>query len=102
MPACFISEDYIGYKVKEIKKDSSNIFITLERDMSSGLPNEVKTVSVAVTFLNNKSLRIKLTDPTKQRWEVPFPKLNLPEFPSASDPLYEVDVTQNGKYDKEK
>jgi len=97
VPACFIPTDYVGYKVKEIKKDFSHIFITLERDVPSGLPNEIKTVSVVVTFLNNKSLRIKLTDPTKQRWEVPLPKLNLPEFPVAFEPLYEVDVTQDGK-----
>jgi len=55
--------------------------------MSSGLSIEIKTVSVAVTFLNNKSLKIKLTDPTKQRWEVPLPKLNLPEIPVAFEPL---------------
>ncbi len=81
----------------EIKKDFSHIFITLERDIASGLPNDVKTVSVEITFLNNKSLRIKLLDKTNQRYEVQLPKLNVPEFPVAFDPLYETDVTQNGK-----
>jgi hypothetical protein len=38
-----------------------------------------------------------LLDSVKQRYEVPLPKLNLPEFPIAFEPLYEIDVTQSGK-----
>ncbi len=97
IPSCYMSTDYIGYSVKQIKKDFAHIFITLERVIDSGLPNDIKTVSVEITFLNNKSLRIKLLDSVKQRYEVPLPKLNLPQFPIAFEPLYEIDVTQSGK-----
>jgi hypothetical protein len=97
MPDCYLPIDYIGYKVKQIKKDFAHIFITLERDIASGLPNDIKTVAIEITFLNDKSLRIKLLDSVKQRYEVPLPKLNLPEFPIAFEPLYEIDVTQSGK-----
>jgi hypothetical protein len=97
IPSCFMSTHYIGYSVKQIKKDFAHILITLERVILSGLPNDIKTVSVEITFLKNKSLRIKLLDSVKQRYEVPLPKLNLPEFPIAFEPLYEIDVTQSGK-----
>jgi hypothetical protein len=92
-----MSTDYIGYRVKQIKKDFAHIFVTLERVIASGLPNDINTVSVEITFLNNKSLRIKLLDSVKQRYEVPLPKLNLPEFPIAFEPLYDFDVTNSGK-----
>ena len=97
MPSCFMPADYHGYKVMEIKKETTHISVTLEREIPSGFPNDVKTVAIAINFLNDKSLRIKLTDPTKQRFEIPFPKLNIPKPSATFDPLYEVDVTQAGK-----
>ena len=80
----------------DIKRDSAHIFITLERQIPSGFPNDIKSVKVEITFLNDKSLRIKLLDSANQRYEVALPKLNLPQFPIAFNPLYEIDVTENG------
>ncbi len=96
MPACYLPLDLIRYKVKDIKKEATHISITLEKEVASGFPNDVQTVSVQIDFLNNNALRIKLLDSTKKRYEVPFPKLNLPKTPDSFQTLYEVDVTQSG------
>jgi hypothetical protein len=96
MPACYLPLDYIGYKVKDIKREATHISVTLERQVASGFPNDVQTVSVQINFLNNNALRIKLLDSTKNRYEVPVPKLNLPKTPDSFETLYEVDVTESG------
>jgi hypothetical protein len=88
--------DYIGYKVKDIMKEATNILITLEREIASGFPKDVKTVSVKINFVDNNSLRIKILDSTNKRYEVPFPKLTLPNTAGTFEPLYKVDVTQSG------
>ena len=79
-----------------MKKDFSHIFVTLERQIPSGFPKDIKNVSIAITLLNDKSLRIKITDENHRRYEPPIPQLSLPEFPVAFEPLYEIDVESNG------
>ena len=88
--------DYIGYKVKQTKRDFSHLFVTLERQIPSGFPKDIKDVSIAITFLNDKSLRIKIIDENSLRYEPPIPELSLPEFPVAFNPLYDIEVDPNG------
>ena len=96
VPKCYIPSDYIGYKVKTTKRDFSHIFVTLERQIGSGLPEDLKVLSIVITFLNDKSLRIKIEDQNEKRFEPPIPQLHLPYFLIALNPLYEVDVDNNG------
>ena len=64
--------------------------------MPSGFPDDIKQVSIAITFLNDKSLRIKVIDQNNVRYEPSMPRINLPEFPVAFNPLYDIDVDPNG------
>ena len=99
MPKCFIPRDYVGYQVKAIQNSSKNeIKATLERQIPSGLPNEVTTVSVTISQLSNTALRVRITDQKSSRWEPPIPRLNLPSEPT--DTLYKVELSQEGNYIK--
>src|SRR5882724_1993111 len=88
--------DYMGYKVQQINKNLTRITASLLRQNASGFPNDIQNVSVQIISLNDKSLRIRVTDNNKHRYEPPLPHLNFPEVPKAMDPLYTVDVDKTG------
>ena len=83
--------------MKETKRDFAHIFVTLERQIPSGFPKDIKDVLVSITFLNDNSLRIKVTDENNVRYEPPIPQLNLPKFPVSFSPLYDIDVDSTGR-----
>src|SRR5882724_534891 len=89
--------DYMGYKVQQINKNLTRITASLVRQKESGFPNDIQNVSVEITSLNDKSLRIRVTDNNKHRYEPSIPQLNLPDFPIAMNPLYTVDVDRAGR-----
>ncbi|XP_055950266.1 lysosomal alpha-glucosidase-like [Argiope bruennichi] len=73
VPYCFYPPNYDGYKLQNIKKDSRHITAELKRSSSSGFPNDILSLYLVITFIDDNVLRIKITDPNAARFEVPIP-----------------------------
>ncbi|CAG2180906.1 unnamed protein product [Oppiella nova] len=88
---------YPGYKVKGIIRQYAHLIVNLERQTPSGFPNDIKSVYLEITLLDNLSLRLWFADSTNntinKRYEPPIPQINLPDFPAVYDPVYIVDAT---------
>ena len=91
-PKCFFPSDYVGYQVKDVKRETNKLVASLERHQASGLPKDVQHAQVVVTMLSDSTLRIKVTDADHKRFEAPLPKLNLDDNASVKDELYAVDI----------
>ena len=91
-PSCYFPSNYIGYKVNKIQYDNLGIRITLQRQGASGFPNDVHNVILKVEFLTDNMLRLKFTDKDSLRYQVPFPRLNIPFNGPTNFVQYSVDV----------
>lgn len=97
MPACYYPNNYSGYKVVNIQTDLNRYIINLERDTPSGWLKDSKKVTVEVFELDDEKVRIKVTDAEKQRYEVPFPHLNLSSSKQIdSSSLYLISLSDQG------
>ncbi|CAG2107192.1 unnamed protein product, partial [Medioppia subpectinata] len=95
IPTCFIPKTYSGYKVYHVFEGSDHTLVDLSREIPSGFPNDIKSVSFRITHLSPNVLRIRVTDSNRTRYEPPLPQLNLPK-PVAVSPLYSIDPIEHG------
>ena len=95
-PKCFFPDDYVGYEVKQVNRETNQVVAILERRIASGFPNDVQRAEVVVTLLTDASLRIKVMDRDRARFEPPLPRLDLKGTPNAKNPLYSVDISTQG------
>lgn len=96
--SCHFPTNYQGFKVSSIKGSSEKkkITIRLNRYTPSGFPDEVKQIQVEVVSLTETQLRIRITDPARQRFEPAIPVLNVHRNPYEYIPQYLVDVSKEG------
>ncbi|XP_021000662.2 lysosomal alpha-glucosidase [Parasteatoda tepidariorum] len=95
VPSCYFSSDYKGYSFKLLKNDDSSIKGLLTRkNISSGFTDTVQKVSLDISYIDDNSLRIKLTDAVSKRY-VPDTPLYVNPSP-RKNPLYDVKLDNDG------
>ncbi|RWS23758.1 lysosomal alpha-glucosidase-like protein [Leptotrombidium deliense] len=94
LPTCFFPNDYEGYKIEAVTKDTQKIIVKLRRVTHSGLPRDIINVTVNIEAVSGTLCRIRVTDSNNNRFEPKLPKLNIPEM---STPMqYSFDLNPSG------
>jgi len=96
VPACYYPKDYSGYHISKVEQTADRIVVSLTRDTPSGWLKDSKNVKVEIYSLNDQKLRIKIFDVDNERFEVPFPKLNISSGNFANSNLYQVEISESG------
>ncbi|XP_035210740.1 lysosomal alpha-glucosidase-like isoform X2 [Stegodyphus dumicola] len=78
-PYCFYPVNYDGYSVINVTQDNQKITIRLQRTTSSGFPRDIKNLLLILTFIDDSTLRIKITDPNNARFEPSIPIYQKPK-----------------------
>lgn len=96
-PQCFFPKDYVGYGVDEIIEGPTRIVIKLSRSpYPSGFRKDIKKVQVEINHLDEKKLRIRITDPNEARFEPSLPTLNVVQNRYKFTPQYKTEVNKDG------
>ncbi|XP_045464436.1 lysosomal alpha-glucosidase-like [Harmonia axyridis] len=87
LPYCFYQPKAESYKFTNVTEIPDGINAFLERSSKSPYPSDVSVIQLIVTYQSDTTLRLKIIDPNRQRFETPFPEVNLPT-PKTENPLY--------------
>lgn len=60
VPYCYYPENYAGYTVKDVAETPNHILIKLQKKQGSGFPKDIQNVNVLVSYIDDRSLRIKV------------------------------------------
>ncbi|XP_041362800.1 lysosomal alpha-glucosidase-like [Gigantopelta aegis] len=91
VPYCYYPTDYPGYYVSSKKNmPNSGSSIVLERNTSSYYPNDIMQLKFEVTYETSYRLRVKISDNSRPRWEVPFERPAVQHRNNMDDNLYTV------------
>ncbi|PIK58623.1 putative sucrase-isomaltase, intestinal-like [Apostichopus japonicus] len=91
-PICFFPEDR-GYSVSNVSPTAIGWEVTLEKvGVEEVYSTPIDTVKVVIEMQTNQRIHIKFTDPSTERFEVPF---TVPDPPTSPPPsrLYNIDIT---------
>ncbi|CAG0918268.1 unnamed protein product [Notodromas monacha] len=92
VPYCFYPALYPSYIVMNVSDAEYGKTLFLTRVYASGYPSDVPLLRVDVKFETDSRLRVKIYDPLKKRYEVPWPQ--VPDVRTAAkNPLYEFDYS---------
>ncbi|KAI1296675.1 Lysosomal alpha-glucosidase [Halotydeus destructor] len=93
--ACFFPENYRGYYLSDVQGNEYRTVATLRRSAGyeSGFRLDVQTLNIEITATGSSTARVRITDPSQSRYEVPLPqKLNSSPIKSG-DLLYSFNIT---------
>ncbi|KAM8771117.1 sucrase-isomaltase, intestinal isoform 2-T2 [Rhynchonycteris naso] len=95
IPWCFFANNH-GYTAEEIKTTNTGFETKLNRIPSSTLfGKDINSVLLTAQSQNPSRFRFKITDPNNIRYEVPHQIVKEFNGPTASDTLYDVQVSEN-------
>lgn len=85
-PKCFYPESWKNYEVLNSysNPDDSIVVLLKKTQQETGFPKNSQLIKLDVTIVDEARLRIKVTDATQERWEVPIPVLNIPSSEAPS------------------
>ncbi|KAL6481335.1 hypothetical protein MHYP_G00094150 [Metynnis hypsauchen] len=92
VPWCFYPPDFPSYELAAISETEMGYSGKLIRLQKTYYPNDIETLQLDVLYESNSRLRVKVTDPAKQRYEVPIDVPVVKE--KAPDPLYTVEFSK--------
>jgi lysosomal alpha-glucosidase len=101
-PKCFYPEKWKNYEVeKSFSNSDDSIVVFLKKTkQDTGFEKNIPFVRLDVSVVDAETVRIRLTDASHDRWEVPIPALNIPSFeaprPNANKRLYKHSFKKNG------
>lgn len=72
IPYCYYPTGFANYKLINSRKTKFGISADYRLTFPSGYPNDIKLVRMDVTGMNAKSLRVKIYDPNRSRFEAPL------------------------------
>ncbi|XP_060067005.1 lysosomal alpha-glucosidase-like [Ylistrum balloti] len=72
VPWCFYPDGYPGYIVDSVNYHPTGVRVQISRKTNSYYSNDIMTAVVDVTYRTDYTLRIKIYDPQKKRFEVPL------------------------------
>ncbi|GAV06167.1 hypothetical protein RvY_16194 [Ramazzottius varieornatus] len=96
LPACFYPYKYPTYRLENYKETANGFEGTLQRskDAKDIYPNPINSLRLQVIFDTAQRLHVKITDATKDRYEVPLPVLPGAPFSKPDTTLYDFVVTK--------
>ncbi|XP_040076997.1 lysosomal alpha-glucosidase-like [Ixodes scapularis] len=80
VPRCFFPKHYLGYSVQGAQSSIDRITVQLKRRTPSGIDVDVPLVQVQVLFYDRNTVRIKVLDPSVQRFSPPVPSIRDQTF----------------------
>ncbi|KAG0722981.1 Lysosomal alpha-glucosidase [Chionoecetes opilio] len=95
IPFCYYPKDYPGYHFTNLTPSDTGHEGYLSRGVKSGYPGDVDTLRFEVWMETDTRIRIKITDPSKARWETPLPSVPSLNTSSAKHPLYKFKTRLN-------
>ncbi|XP_077518779.1 lysosomal alpha-glucosidase-like [Amblyomma americanum] len=94
VPRCYFAPDHDGYAVVDKATDNDRIRLRLERRTPSGVDVDVESVNVEVIYYDRDTVRIRITDASRERFVPPVPRIPFRTFAGVRD--YSVDVDASG------
>ncbi|KAI4903325.1 hypothetical protein NFI96_015943 [Prochilodus magdalenae] len=92
VPWCFYPPDFPSYELVSLGPTEMGYSGKLIRRQKTYYPNDIETLQLDVLYESNSRLRVKVTDPANQRYEVP---VDVPVVKvKAPDPLYTVEFSE--------
>uniref|UniRef100_W5L3G3 Alpha glucosidase 2 n=1 Tax=Astyanax mexicanus TaxID=7994 RepID=W5L3G3_ASTMX len=92
VPWCFYPPDFPSYELVTNNETEMGYRGKLVRRQKTYYPNDIETLQLDVLYESDSRLRIRVTDPAKDRYEVP---IDVPVVKKkASNPLYTVEFTE--------
>lgn len=88
IPFCYYPKDYQGYHFTNLTASDLGYEGYMSRNISSGYPGDVDELHFEVRMETDSRIRIKITDPSRARWETPLPLVPIVNKSSAAHPLY--------------
>ncbi|GAB1607820.1 hypothetical protein Ahia01_001065900 [Argonauta hians] len=70
--ACFYPTDYVGYTITKSVVTDTGMSYMLSRNTPSPFPKDIPEIRMDVYYETSSRIRIKISDPYNQRYEVPF------------------------------
>ncbi|GFY49527.1 lysosomal alpha-glucosidase [Trichonephila inaurata madagascariensis] len=90
IPYCYYPSNYNGYVIGNISQDGRHIRADLKRSSPSGFPKDVVSLHLVISFIDDYTLRIKITDAKAARFEVPIPINDA--LKNLEKPYYDVKI----------
>ncbi|XP_046582880.1 lysosomal alpha-glucosidase-like [Haliotis rubra] len=100
-PTCFYPANYPAYIVVHKQNYGSVTTMQLYNNATTHYPNDVHHLAVSIVHLSTTSVRIRITDATSKRWEVPIngsslnfetPDTEQTQMPDTDKDLYTVNT----------
>lgn len=97
VPYCYFPADYVGYKIVNITSTKTGQIVVLQRFTPSGFPNDVAMLNMSLVVLDENRLRIKITDLSSKRFEVPLSQMDTGKEVINKSLSYSFHLTTDGK-----
>ncbi|KAF5888798.1 lysosomal alpha-glucosidase-like [Clarias magur] len=92
VPQCYYPPEFPSYALVDINDTETGLSGTLVRYQKTYYPKDIETLRLDVLYESDSRLRVKITDPSQQRFEVP---IDVPEATQrAANPLYTVEFSK--------
>ncbi|XP_060754556.1 lysosomal alpha-glucosidase [Neoarius graeffei] len=91
VPWCFYPPDFPSYTLVAVNDTETGLTGKLVRTQKTYYPKDIEILKLDVLYESNSRLRVKITDPAQQRFEVP---IDVPAVEKrAASPLYTVEFS---------
>lgn len=92
VPWCFYPPDFPSYNLVALNETETGLSGKLVRTRKTYYPKDVEVLQLDVLFESDSRLRVKITDPAQDRFQVP---LDVPRVEKrAADPSYTVEFSK--------
>ena len=97
VPYCHFPSDYPQYRVVSGGFVQNGFICSILKDNFTFTSNEILKLNVNITFVNKKTLRVKIFDPLVERYEVPvfLKNKNMQNFNQVQDNDYQIYIKEN-------
>ncbi|XP_010901697.3 lysosomal alpha-glucosidase isoform X2 [Esox lucius] len=93
VPWCFYSPTFPSYSLVSLNQTEQGEVGTLVRTVKTYYPKDVLTLQLEVLYETDHRLRVRISDPSASRFEVPIAVPNATE--KASSPAYSVELSKD-------
>jgi hypothetical protein len=92
IPACYYPQYFPTYRIVTNESTTFGQRLTIVKSNSTYMPNEILSLTVDLLYETAQRFRLRIYDPTKQRYEVPLDVPVIQTKVNITD--YEVSLTQ--------
>lgn len=93
VPWCFYPAGFPSYSLVSADHTAMGLTGKLEKEVKTYYPGDILTLELEVRYETDTRLRVRITDPTKSRFEVPITVPNATE--KTANPTYTVELSKD-------